>query len=166
MKLSILHKNLTFSEALEAVKEGKWIKVPEWKGYWFLKGGMIKVMTEDGDVLDSPWLKETIFREDWQIVEIDKVWEKEESYKRLASLKDCIMINNSSLKRASLEAGTPVQENSLAFEEWLKSANIDYRNSGHQTIILGNRDMFEIGISWSAYKSKNQTATEIKSPKN
>ena len=71
MKLKVLKDKLTFSEALIDLKEKKMVKVPEWEGYWFLQGGKIKVMTFDSHVLDTPWLKETVLREDWQIVEQD-----------------------------------------------------------------------------------------------
>lgn len=77
-KLKILTQHLTFSEALYALKERKWIKVPEWDGYWFLRGGKIIVKTWDGRELDNPWLIETVLREDWQVVEIDPKWEKEQ----------------------------------------------------------------------------------------
>lgn len=70
-KLKILESNLTFSQALVALKEKKFIKVPEWDGYWFLQGGKIKVMTYDGQITDTPWLEGTVLREDWQIVEQD-----------------------------------------------------------------------------------------------
>lgn len=69
MKLFIRHKNLTFSDALEWLKLGKWIKCPEWEGYWFMKGGNIWVMTHEGKVVDTPWFEQTVLREDWQVVE-------------------------------------------------------------------------------------------------
>lgn len=69
----VIEKNLTFSKALEAIKDGKLIKVPEWEGYWFLRGGKIIVKTWDGHELSTPWLYETVLREDWQIVEHEKV---------------------------------------------------------------------------------------------
>lgn len=62
-------KNLTFSEALEHLKAGNYIRVPEWRGYWYLEGGKILVRTWDGKTLDSPSLKETVLREDWQVVQ-------------------------------------------------------------------------------------------------
>lgn len=86
MKLSILEKNLTFSQALEAIKEGKWIKVPEWTGYWFLRGGKLVVKTWEGEELYTPWLLETVLREDWQIVEVDKEWKKEQEKIMFAAL--------------------------------------------------------------------------------
>lgn len=73
MQLKIKEKNLTFSQALDLIKQGKMVKVPEWRGYWFLKAGLIHVMTEDGIELDTPWTREQflILREDWQLVELD-----------------------------------------------------------------------------------------------
>lgn len=60
--------NLNFGQALEALKNGEKIRVPEWKGYWYLSGGKIIVRFENGEETDTPWLKETVLREDWQIV--------------------------------------------------------------------------------------------------
>jgi hypothetical protein len=62
------NENLNFGQALEALNEGKKIKVPEWKGYWFKHTGMVKVMTAEGDILDTPHFQQYIFRNDWQIV--------------------------------------------------------------------------------------------------
>lgn len=80
-KLKIVATNLTFSTALTALKEGKWIKVPEWEGYWFLKGGQITVKTWDGQELTTPWYHNNVLREDWQIVEVDEEWQKEQQQK-------------------------------------------------------------------------------------
>lgn len=58
---------MNFGQALEALNEGKKIKVPEWGGYWFKQSGMIKVMTAEGVVLETPHFQQYIFREDWEI---------------------------------------------------------------------------------------------------
>ena len=47
-------EGLNFGQALEALNEGKKIKAPEWKGYWFKEAGMVKVMTAEGEVLGGP----------------------------------------------------------------------------------------------------------------
>lgn len=60
--------NLSFGEALSAISNGHKIKVPEWNGYWFKESGMVKVMTAEGEVLDTPHFQQYIFRKDWQIV--------------------------------------------------------------------------------------------------
>lgn len=60
---------MNFGEALKALNEGKKIKVTEWKGYWFKESGMVKVMTAEGVVLETPHFQQYIFREDWSIVE-------------------------------------------------------------------------------------------------
>lgn len=62
---------MNFGQALEALNEGKKIKVPEWGGYWFKQSGMIKVMTAEGVVLETPHFQQYIFRQDWQIAEKD-----------------------------------------------------------------------------------------------
>ena len=61
-------RGLNFGEALEALNIGQKIKVPEWKGYWFKQSGMVKVMTAEGVVLETPHFQQYIFRTDWEIV--------------------------------------------------------------------------------------------------
>jgi hypothetical protein len=56
-----------FGMALEALNEGKKIKVPEWKGYWFKESGMVMVMTAEEKILETPHFQQYIFRTDWQI---------------------------------------------------------------------------------------------------
>jgi len=67
--MKIVQSNLKFGDALEAMKNGAKIRCPEWEGYWFKRGGRIVVKQYDGNEVMDPWLKETIFREDWQIVD-------------------------------------------------------------------------------------------------
>jgi len=74
--LKVLLTNLTFSEALVELKAKKFIKCPEWDGYWWLEAGKINVMTHEGRVVGTPWLEATVLREDWQLVEIDAEWER------------------------------------------------------------------------------------------
>lgn len=76
-KLRVVKNKISFSEALEALKIGKWINVPEWDGYWFLKGGQITVKTWDGHELTAPWYHQNVLREDWQIVESNPDYEKQ-----------------------------------------------------------------------------------------
>lgn len=91
----------------------------------------------------------------WMLVIPTAINEYYDSLEEADKRNDAILNDNGCL----LQPGTPVQDNSHAFEEWLRGQGIEYRNSGHQTIILGNRDMFEIGRAWGAYK-------EINKPKN
>ena len=58
-----------FGKALQALDKGMKIKVPEWKGYWFKESGMVKVMTAEGAVLDTPHFQQYIFRTDWQLIQ-------------------------------------------------------------------------------------------------
>jgi hypothetical protein len=71
---------MNFGQALEALNEGKKIKVPEWGGYWFKQSGMIKVMTAEGVILETPHFQQYIFREDWEIAEKDNKKEYNEPY--------------------------------------------------------------------------------------
>lgn len=59
---------MNFGQALEILNQGGKIKVPEWKGYWFKESGMVKVMTAEGQVLETPHFQQYIFREDWEEV--------------------------------------------------------------------------------------------------
>jgi hypothetical protein len=70
MQLEVIRKNLTFSQALKALKQFQMIKCPEWEGFWFLEGGKIKVMQYDGIVTNKPWIEQNVLREDWQVVDV------------------------------------------------------------------------------------------------
>lgn len=59
---------MNFGEALKGLNEGKKIKVPEWKGYWFKEAGIIKVFTAEGEILETPHFQQYIFRDDWAFV--------------------------------------------------------------------------------------------------
>ena len=59
---------MNFGKALEVLNSGGSVRVPEWKGYWFKESGMVKVMTAEGEVLDTPHFQQYIFRTDWQVV--------------------------------------------------------------------------------------------------
>ena len=41
-----------------------------------------------------------------------------------------------------------VRNNSVAFHEFLKEKNIDYKPNGHLTTIIGNHDKFELGVAF------------------
>jgi len=158
-KLTIVQRNLTFSEALQALKERKWVRCPEWSGYWFLEAGKINVMKHDGTVSTTPWLEATVLREDWQIVEIDKEWQKEQQDQLVKMLHD---FDRQPLQFTSvgrpvdlepIKEGVPVMECSSLFRSWLVKQDIEWqRMDGCRTLILGNRDMFEIGCAWTNYK--------------
>lgn len=66
---------MKFSEALEALKAGKSVKLPHWHGYWKREGNTVKMYCKDGRILD---IKETedvfytlsnIASEEWVILE-------------------------------------------------------------------------------------------------
>jgi len=54
-----------FGEALEILKRGGMVALPEWKGYWFKENGIIKVKLETGVVVNTPHYDKYIFRNDW-----------------------------------------------------------------------------------------------------
>ncbi|AGY47945.1 hypothetical protein Plant_23 [Bacillus phage poppyseed] len=59
---------MTFGEALEIMKKGGKVRLPEWVGYWYKKNGQVVVHLEDGEEVYTPWFQQTIFREDWEEV--------------------------------------------------------------------------------------------------
>ena len=56
---------MKFGEALEILKRGGMVALPEWKGYWFKENGIIKVKLETGVVVNTPHYDKYIFRNDW-----------------------------------------------------------------------------------------------------
>lgn len=73
-------QQLTFAEAIEQLKKGKKVKLPDWGGYWFMittasptssPMDNIRVMTKDGDVLDTPWVDKYKTRNDWEVTNGD-----------------------------------------------------------------------------------------------
>lgn len=64
-----MDNSMTWPEALEALKEGKKVKLPEWTGYWFMNHGSILVYTADCEVIDNPFTPDYEHREDWQIID-------------------------------------------------------------------------------------------------
>jgi hypothetical protein len=62
---------LNYSEAIEAIKAGKMVKLPEWTGHWYADkvSGNILVLTKTGDVLDTPNHSHVIMREDFEITD-------------------------------------------------------------------------------------------------
>jgi hypothetical protein len=61
--------NLSFDEAIAALKEGKRVKLPEWTVYWFMSEGFYKVFTADCKILDTPYLSDYKNRTDWEITD-------------------------------------------------------------------------------------------------
>ena len=165
-KLKVLEKNLTFSQALEALKEHKWVACPEWKGYWFVKGGLIRAMTEDGEIND-PWTREQLYllREDWQIVEVDIEAEQAEIAKMVSEINKQPLQFFNSPQHTDFEPipnGTPAMETSLNFRHWLSQQEIEWRDIPNGTLIVGSRDMFEIGRAWGTHKALHEKLEQVK----
>lgn len=60
---------MSFRGAIRAMYQGHKVKLPEWRGYWFVgSDGLISVMTKDGRVTKTPWFGEYLQRLDWKIV--------------------------------------------------------------------------------------------------
>lgn len=69
---------MKFKEAFEALKQGKKIALPEWKGYWEKSeyGNTILMHCKDGRILNINGQMDDVFvtmdnicREDWIVVE-------------------------------------------------------------------------------------------------
>lgn len=69
---------MKFSKALEAIKNGKKVALPEWKGYWVKEGNTIIMHCKDGRNLDINGQMDDVFftmdnivREDWVVLPDD-----------------------------------------------------------------------------------------------
>lgn len=62
-------QTLTYRQALDALDNGKKVRLPEWTGYWFNNGNGTQVFTRTGDVLDAPNYENYSMRNDWELVE-------------------------------------------------------------------------------------------------
>ena len=60
---------MDFLSALDALKEGKKVKLPEWTGHWFMEGESMKVMTGNCIVLNTPYVEDYKNRTDWEITD-------------------------------------------------------------------------------------------------
>ncbi len=61
---------LTYDQALDAIDSGKYVRLPEWIGYWFNDGSGPKAFTRTGDIIDA-WvgMMYVITRNDWELCE-------------------------------------------------------------------------------------------------
>lgn len=58
---------MTFQEALKAMRKGEKVRLPEWRGYWFMdKKEKVFALTKDGDVADA-WVSQFMSRDDFEI---------------------------------------------------------------------------------------------------
>lgn len=69
--------NMNFNEAYQKMLEGKKIKRPDWKGYWFIdsKDNKFKIKLAGGEIKENKFTQETIKNtaaNDWEIVEEPK----------------------------------------------------------------------------------------------
>ena len=68
---------MNFNEAYQKMLEGKKIKRPDWKGYWFIdsKDNKFKIKLAGGEIKENKFTQETIKNtaaNDWEIVEESK----------------------------------------------------------------------------------------------
>lgn len=66
---------MNFGKALEALKAGKKVKLPSWKGYWQKDGDTIKMYCKDGRVLDLREAEDVFYTlsnivsDEWEVAE-------------------------------------------------------------------------------------------------
>lgn len=66
---------MIWEEALQAMKEGHRVRLPEWVGYWFIKNNTILIHCSEGTVIDIRDTKEPLItvefmtRDDWEIAD-------------------------------------------------------------------------------------------------
>ena len=68
---------MNFNEAYQKMLEGKKIKRPDWKGYWFIdsKDNKFKIKLAGGEIKENKFTQETIKNtaaDDWEVVEEPK----------------------------------------------------------------------------------------------
>lgn len=79
---------MNFSEAYQKMLEGKKVKRPDWKGYWFIENDKVKIKFAGGEIKENRFTQQTIKNtaaDDWEVCEEpkSKVWRpeyKEEYY--------------------------------------------------------------------------------------
>lgn len=57
------------SEAKERLWAGRFVKLPEWNGFWFMRHDKIHVFTFDGRVVNTPQLDLLDSRDDWELTD-------------------------------------------------------------------------------------------------
>lgn len=66
---------MVFKEALEEMKKGNKVKLPEWVGYWFIRDNDILIHCSDGKVISITETEvpivtaEFMARDDWEVVD-------------------------------------------------------------------------------------------------
>lgn len=79
---------MNFKEAYQKMLEGKKVKRPDWKGYWFIENDKVKIKFAGGEIKENRFTQQTIKNtaaDDWEVCEEpkSKVWRpeyKEEYY--------------------------------------------------------------------------------------
>lgn len=70
---------MNFSEAYQKMLEGKKVKRPDWKGYWFIENDKVKIKFAGGEIKENRFTQQTIKNtaaDDWEVCEEpkNKVW--------------------------------------------------------------------------------------------
>jgi hypothetical protein len=59
--------NLNWDGALRLMNQGFAVKLPEFTGWWFIKGGIILVRTRTGKLVNTPHIELHKNRKDWSV---------------------------------------------------------------------------------------------------
>ena len=73
---------MNFNEAYQKMLEGKKVKRPDWKGYWFIENDKVKIKFAGGEIKENRFTQQTIKNtaaNDWEVYEEpkSKVWKPE-----------------------------------------------------------------------------------------
>lgn len=71
---------MNFNQAYQEMLNGKKIRRPGWRGYWFIEGGKVKIKLKTGKIIENDFNQETItntLADDWEVIneEKKKMWE-------------------------------------------------------------------------------------------
>lgn len=68
---SIIYKsNLKYEDALRCCENGDYITRLDWNGFHYMEGGVYKIMTKEGIILENPKSIYDKDKDDWCVVEI------------------------------------------------------------------------------------------------
>lgn len=66
-----MEEKLSYAQAMDALKAGHIVALPEWGGWWFQINDLIYVFTKEGLILDTPWHDKFNTRDDWREVKLN-----------------------------------------------------------------------------------------------
>lgn len=67
---TIYRNNLGYEDALRYCENGAYITRLDWNGFHYMEGGVYKIMTKEGIILENPKSIYDKDKDDWCVVEI------------------------------------------------------------------------------------------------